>query len=145
MLVFKVFNTIVPLHYNLAQALCNVYGIGLSRAFSVLSGFGLGSSFHMNSVNSYFYNIIVIFIKSRFILDFRLKELYLQRLEFFFEHNFVKGIRVFNGLPCRGQRTHTNSSTMKLLKPFSEKFNDIITERNKKLADYAKRREKKRR
>lgn len=133
----------LPLNYNLAQALCNVYGIGLSRALSVLDGFGIGSSFHMNSVTPYIYNILVVFIKSCFILDFRLKELYLQRLEFFFENNFVKGVRVFNGLPCRGQRTHTNSSTMKRLKPFSEKFNEIIMERNKRLLDYAKKRVKK--
>ena len=141
--MWKIFNTILPLNYNLAQALCHVYGIGLSRAYSVLDSFGIGASFHMNNVTSYIYNVIVVYIKSRFLLDFRLKELYLQRLEHFFEHNFVKGIRIFNGLPCRGQRTHTNSSTMKRLKPFSEKFNEIIVERNKRLSDYAKRREKK--
>jgi len=97
----------------------------------------------MNEVNSYFYNILISYIKPYYILDLRLKELYLQRLEFFFENNFVKGVRIFNGLPINGQRTRTNASTPKRLKPFSEKFNEVIAERNRRLQEFAKRREKK--
>jgi small subunit ribosomal protein S13 len=120
-----------------------VFGIGLSRAYSILDAFGFSFDYSMNDVNIYIYNILVSYIKPYFILDIRLKELNLQRLEFFFENNFIKGIRIFNGLPIRGQRTHTNSSTPKRLKPFSEKFNEIIVERNKRLIEFAKRKEKK--
>jgi len=141
--MWKIFDTVLPVNYNLAPALSRVYGLGLSRAYSILDAFGFSCDFSMNEVNSYFYNILVSYIKPHFILDERLKELYLQRLEFFFENNFIKGVRIFNGLPINGQRTRTNASTPKRLKPFSEKFNEIIADRNRRLQEFAKKRDRK--
>ena len=141
--MWKIFDIVLPFNYNLGPCLSRIFGIGLSRAFSILDGFGFAWDFSMNDVNAYIYNILVSYIKPFFILDARLEELCLQRKEFYFENNFVRGIRLFNGLPIRGQRTHTNASTPKRLVPHSDKHNDVISDRNKRLSDFAKKREKK--
>ena len=141
--MFKYKDVEFSLRSNLLNALNLIEGIGLSRASYILDSLGFSRFFKTIYMNYYYYGNIVILLKSRYVLDLRLKELHLQRLEFFFAKNFVKGKRLFDGLPLTG-RTHSNGGTASRLKPYSEKYNEEIMSRQKRIANYAKLKKKKR-
>lgn len=141
--MYKYKDTKLYLRGNLINSLSAIYGLGVARATFITEALGIARNLKINYLNSYYYNCILTLLKSRYILDYRLKELELQRLEFFFSNGFIRGLRVFDGLPVRGQRTHTNASTPKRLKPFSDKYNEMITERQQRIASYAKKKTKK--
>jgi len=138
-MVYKYKDKVLYLRGSLANSLSGIYGIGRTKAFFLLDALGLGNSFRVNNMNSYFFNCIVILIKTKYCLEDRLKEVELQRVEFFFMNSFIKGIRIFEGLPVSGQRTHSNHSTPKRMKPYSEKLNAIIVERQQKFIKFSKK------
>jgi ribosomal protein S13 len=140
--MYKYKDVVFSLRGNLVDSLSRVYGIGLSRAYNILDSLGFSRFFKTIYMNYYYHGNLVLLLKSRYVLDLRLKELHLQRLEFFFSKSFIKGYRLFDGLPIRG-RTHTNGATALRLKPFSEKFNDEILSRQRRISLYAKNRIKK--
>ena len=140
--MFKYKEVVFSLRSNLVNSLTYVYGIGLARSKFILTSLGIANNFKTASMNHYLHGNLVFILKSRYILDVRLKELNLQRLEFFFSKNFVKGLRLFDGLPLKG-RTHSNGSTAQRLKPFSEKYNEEILSRHRRIVNYAKSRLKK--
>jgi len=139
---YKFKEVILPFNYNLIQSLTRIYGLGMAKASNFIESLGFGKTYSMNEINNYFMNVITVLLKSKFTLGYRIKEIILQRLEYFYENNFVKGVRLFNGLPVNGQRTHSNHATPKREKPFSEKFNAIILEKKRQLLEFAKRRQK---
>jgi ribosomal protein S13 len=140
--MFKYKDVVFSLRSNLINSLKLIEGIGISRASYILDSLGFSRIFKTIDMNYYYHGNLVLLLKSRYILDSRLKELHLQRLEFFFSKNFVKGKRLFDGLPLSG-RTHSNGATALRLKPFSEKYNDEILSRQRRIANYAKTRTKK--
>jgi ribosomal protein S13 len=141
--MFKYKDVVFSIRGNLVDSLKKIFGIGLSRAFHMLDSLGISRRLKTMYMNHYYYSHLVFLLKSRYLLDNRLKELHLQRLEFFFSQNFVKGLRLFDGLPLKG-RTHANGSTASRLKPFSEKYNEEILSRYRRILLYAKTRLKKR-
>jgi ribosomal protein S13 len=140
--MFKYKDVVFSLRSKLVDSLTKIYGIGLARAIYMLGSLGFAKHFKTISMNHYQHSNLVFLLKSRYVLDTRLKELHLQRLEFFFSKSFVKGLRLFDGLPLHG-RTHSNGSTAFKLKPFSEKYNEEIMSRHRRISTYAKNRIKK--
>jgi len=69
---------------TLIYSLKLIKGMGHSRASYLLDSLGFSRYFKTIYMNYYHHGNIVILLKSRYILDARLKELHLQRLEFFF-------------------------------------------------------------
>lgn len=65
-------------------------------------------------------------IKKEGIEDALSKSLRLKELDsFYIDLNNTRSIRKKQGLPCRGQRTHTNARTTKVLKGFFNKRKKI--------------------
>lgn len=139
--MFKYKEVTFSLRGLLVSSLIKIYGIGMSRATFLLDSLGISRHFKTIFMNYFNHGIMVVLLKSRYNLDSRLKELTLQRLEFFFAKGFVKGKRIFDGLPLGG-RTHSNGGTAARLKPYSEKYNDEILSRQRRIANYAKTRVK---
>jgi ribosomal protein S13 len=137
--MFKYKDVAFSLRRTLVNSLKLIKGIGNSRANFLLQSLGFSRYFKTIYMNYYHYGNIVVLLKSRYILDTRLKELHLQRLEFFFARGFVKGKRLFDGLPLYG-RSHSNGSTASLLKPYSEKYNEEILSRQRRISNFAKTR-----
>jgi ribosomal protein S13 len=117
--MFKFKDTDLPFDYRLRDSLTSIYGIGFQRSSYICDSLGLGLSFNINLLNSYFYDMIVTMLKSYYILEDRLKNILNQRLNFFLENRRIVGIRLFKGLPVRGQRTQTNCANARNLKPIS--------------------------
>src|SRR5437868_339216 len=141
--MFKYKDVVFSLRGTLISSLKKIEGMGISRASYLLDFLGFARYFKTIYMNYYQHGNIVVLLKSRYILDSRLRELHLQRLEFFFARTFVKGKRLFDGLPLGG-RSHSNGATALRLKPFSEKYNEEIMSRQRRIANYAKTRMKKR-
>ena len=88
---------------------------------------GLGLSFQTKYLSKYYFEMSTVIMKNLYIVDYRLKNLIKQRLEYFLELRLRKGIRLFKGLAIRGQRTHSNCKTLKRTKPLiSKKFEFIL-------------------
>jgi len=140
--MFKYKDIIFSLRGTLITSLKLIRGVGISKASFLLDSLGYARYFKTIYMNYYNHGNIVNLLKSRYILDTRLKEMHLQRLEFFFAKSFVKGKRLFDGLPLSG-RSHSNGATALLLKPYSERFNEEILSRQRRITNYAKTRKKK--
>jgi len=94
--MFKYKNVSFSLRGTLISSLKMIEGIGMSRASFLLDSLGFSRHFKTIYMNYYHHGNIVVLLKSRYTLDSRLKELRLQRLEFFFAKAFVKGKRIFD-------------------------------------------------
>lgn len=139
--MFKYKGVEFSLKGDLINSLSKIFGIGLSRAYFILDSLGFSRRYKTIKLNHYYFGNLVVLLKARYILDIRLKEIQLQRLEFFFSKSFIKGYRLFDGLPVSG-RTHSNAASAFRLKPFSEKYNEEIMSRQRRITEYAKKRVK---
>jgi len=74
---------------TLISSLKLIEGIGISRAGYLLDSLGFARYFKTIYMNYYHHGNIVVLLKSRYVLDSRLKELCLQRLEFFFLYELL--------------------------------------------------------
>lgn len=135
--MFKFKDTTLPYNCRLRDSLTTIYGVGFQRSSYICDSLGLGLMFNINFMNNYFYEAIIIILKYFYIVDERLKNIIYQRLVFFFENRRIAGLRLFKGLPVRGQRTHTNRQTARKLKPVSiqkiETEKVVLKKENKKL------------
>jgi len=130
--MFKFKDTDLVYNCRLRDSLTAIYGVGFEKSSYICDSLGLGLTFSTNLMTSYFYEVIVVMLKSFYILDERLKSILYQRLVFFFENRRIAGLRLFKGLPVRGQRTHTNRQTARNLKPISIKKLEVEVIINKK-------------
>jgi len=119
--MFKFKDTNLAYNCRLRDSLTSIYGVGFQKSSYICDSLGLGLTFNINLMNSYYYDAIVVILKYFYIVDERLKNIIYQRLTFFFENRRIVGLRLFRGLPVRGQRTHTNRQTARKLKPISIK------------------------
>jgi ribosomal protein S13 len=142
MYFFKYKDVIMPEKGSVLYSLIRVQGLGVARAEAILASLGMAQGFNMAEMNYYKVARFIILLKYCFILDARLKEIMLQRLEFFYSKGFIKGIRIFDGLPVKG-RTHSNGASAERMKPHSEKYNEEIVQRRRRISAYSKKKRKK--
>jgi len=83
-IMFKFKDTDLVYNCRLRDSLTAIYGVGFQKSSYICDSLGLGLTFNSNLMNSYFYEIIVVMLKSFYILDERLKSILYQRLVFFF-------------------------------------------------------------
>ena len=113
--MFKFKDTNIPFNRRLRDSLTAIHGVGFQKSSYICDTLGLGLTYNTNIMNSYFYEVIITFLKYYYILDDRLKSIIIQRLNFFFENRRIVGLRMAKGLPVRGQRTSQNAHTAKKL------------------------------
>jgi small subunit ribosomal protein S13 len=98
-------------------ALNHVYGIGKSRSFLVCKQLGFSSNFKVKNLSE---NQIAKLLKlveiSNITVGSELKKFKLLILRKLTSIKSYRGLRRINGLPVRGQRTHTNAKTAKFFK-----------------------------
>jgi small subunit ribosomal protein S13 len=126
--MYKFKDTNLQFNRRVRDSLSDVYGVGFEKASYVCDLIGLGSSFNINSLNRYFYELMATILKYNYFLDDRLKSFLMQRLVFFVENRRVAGVRLSKGLPNRGQRTHTNRKTALKLKPNLIRRNEFFSQ-----------------
>lgn len=125
--MYKFQDTELKYNRRVRDSLTGIYGVGFQKASYVCDFLGLGNSFYINSLNKYFYELIVIIFKYYYILEERLKNLIFQRLDYFLETRRITGLRLLKGLPVRGQRTQSNRQNARNLRPPLVKKDEVMT------------------
>ena len=95
-------------------ALKGVFGIGYSRSFFICKQLGFGFNLKINELSDdQIAKLLKLIESSNFIITSDLKKLKQLTTKKLIAIKSYKGLRRINGLPVRGQRTHTNARTAK--------------------------------
>lgn len=102
----------LPDNKSVFYALTSIYGIGRSRSFLICNKLGFSCNLKIKNLNKEQVNGLIKLIEElNFELSGNLKKLRLLRVKKLISIKSYKGLRKAQGLPVRGQRTHTNSRT----------------------------------
>lgn len=100
---------------KLSFALANIHGIGHKTALKICNHLGLGKDFYVYQLTDYQISKICQYIEENILIEGDLrKEIYLN-ISRLVNISSYRGLRHAQGLPLRGQRTHTNGKTQKRL------------------------------
>nr|BBF98308.1 ribosomal protein S13 [Goniomonas avonlea] len=100
-------------------ALCSIFGFNLRSAEAFCSRFGVGKDCRVQSISAKKWAFFSKRIESELsdnsflLLQTSLKRLYRKNIENLIIMQCYRGLRHSAKLPCRGQRTHTNASTVR--------------------------------
>jgi len=109
---------------NLRISLCKIYGLGLSRSSYLCSLLGLGKSVHILYLNKYFKDSLrYLLLQYTYNIGSSLRLFLVQRFELYISIFLYKGVRFLKGLPLRGQRTSSNSQS---IRRFTQKLKHFV-------------------
>ncbi len=96
---------------KVSYALPLLYGIGQARAIQICRELGLPPQLTIGELTELQQFSIAKKIKEDFIVEGNLEEQLKQDLQRYQNNGTQRGYRLRNGLPVRGQRTHSNGKT----------------------------------
>lgn len=94
----------------------NIYGIGKTKAKRVCYYFNYNLTVKVGSLSNFELFEIKKFIESNYKADSIIKREIFLNISHLKKIRTYKGLRHYENLPVRGQRTHTNAKTQKMLK-----------------------------
>lgn len=113
----------IPLKKSAYIALTAIYGIGISRSKQILKILEIEPEKKISDLNdSDIIKLQEIIETSNLKFENELKKYNQDAINNLIEIKCYRGFRHFRGLPVRGQRTRTNSRTMKKKKKFFQKL-----------------------
>ena len=92
-------------------ALTQIFGIGPKKAVQICAKLGFSGTLLVNSLTRYQIDQIASYISQHYIIDSELRRMIDNDIKRFILIGSYRGFRHNDGLPVRGQRTHTNSKT----------------------------------
>ena len=103
----------LPANKRIEAALPYIYGIGFSRARKILAAVKVDSNKRTSDLTEGEVNKLKGFIETNFKVEGALKQEVLQNIKRLKEIGSYRGTRHIRGLPVRGQRTRTNTRTVR--------------------------------
>lgn len=103
----------LPPNKKILYALPYIYGIGMSLSSKILEEAGIEASKRTSQLSENEVNSLRDIIEKRFIVEGELKRDILMNIKRLKEIGTYRGHRHSRGLPVRGQRTKTNSRTVR--------------------------------
>lgn len=103
----------LPPRKRVEIGLTHIYGIGRSRANSILYRAGVNPNKRVADLNDEEINRIRMIIEQEGAIEGDLRKEISMNIKRLIEMGSYRGIRHRRGLPVRGQRTHTNARTRK--------------------------------
>ncbi len=103
----------IPDKKRIEIALTYIYGIGKARSNLILSALGIDKNIKVKDISEKQLNDIKNYIDKNFKIEGDLKREVLSNIKRLKEISSYRGIRHTRGLPVRGQRTKTNSRTVR--------------------------------
>jgi small subunit ribosomal protein S13 len=103
----------LPRNKRIVIALRYIYGIGHTRAQEVLKGTGIDENKRTDNLSEDEVRKLREFIDANFKVEGDLRREVSMNIKRLMDLNTYRGLRHRKGLPCRGQRTHTNARTRK--------------------------------
>ncbi len=110
-----ILNTEISEKKNVKIALQNIFGIGKQKANEICLFLGISQDTKIKELSPQIKNKIILYIEKSFKIGDDLKQVLTQIKENQIRIKCYKGQRAKYKLPRRGQRTHTNSKTVKKL------------------------------
>ncbi len=103
----------IPDKKRIEIALTYIYGIGKVRSNLILSALGIDKNIKVKDISEKQLNDIKNYIDKNFKIEGDLKREVMSNIKRLKEISSYRGIRHTRGLPVRGQRTKTNSRTVR--------------------------------
>jgi small subunit ribosomal protein S13 len=102
---------------KLIVGLCLVFGIGHSLSKKICNNLGFQNSFLLKNLTDEDIYLISLFVDDlKILVKGDLNRWLKQKIDYLVSLNTYRGFRHRQGLPLRGQRTHTNARTTKKLR-----------------------------
>lgn len=106
------FESELPNNMSVQFALKRVYGIGKTNSLLICKKLGFSENFKIKNLSKDQINDILNLIEnSNLIIGSELKKTKIKILKNLVSIKSYRGLRKYQGLPVRGQRTHTNAKT----------------------------------
>nr|YP_009710038.1 ribosomal protein S13 [Coleochaete scutata]QFU80143.1 ribosomal protein S13 [Coleochaete scutata]QIQ23007.1 ribosomal protein S13 [Coleochaete scutata] len=109
--MFYICGARLPMHVNIRMALTRIYGIGSSRASEICYALGLSETIRVKRLTQFQIRQLTLYIENNFFINRDLNEIITKDMKRLRTVGCYRGLRHHAGLPCRGQRTHTNAKT----------------------------------
>ncbi|HOX45155.1 MAG TPA: 30S ribosomal protein S13 [Myxococcota bacterium] len=103
----------LPRNKRIVVALTYIYGIARTRAMKIIAGAGVNPDTRTDNLTEDEVRRLREFIDANFKVEGDLRREVSMNIKRLMDLNSYRGQRHRKGLPCRGQRTHTNARTRK--------------------------------
>jgi len=103
----------IPANKQIAVSLTSIYGIGLFQAHKILAEAKIESNVKTHQLSSEQVNTLRDIIEKKYRVEGELKRERLTSIKRLKEINSYRGSRHAKGLPVRGQRSRTNTRTVR--------------------------------
>ena len=100
---------------KIPSALKSVYGIGDIRVNEVCSYMGINKKLKLNDLSEAQISKMCRYIEQNYLIESELRKNQNYDIKRLLDIKSYRGLRHASGLPLRGQRTHTNAKTQKML------------------------------
>lgn len=111
-----IFNKTISDSKSILYSLTILYGINAYQSNKICKNIGINPQITLNKLKNNHVNRLINYINKNLKVEQLLKKSKTERLNELVEIKSNRGIRQSQGLPVRGQRTHTNAKTSKKLK-----------------------------
>ncbi len=106
-----IFGVTLPREKKLVFALPSLYGIGIYQSRRICRDLGLAPQLTIGDLTERQQYLVAKKIKEEFVVEGNLEELIKQNILRYTNNGSRRGYRLRQGLPVRGQRTHSNGKT----------------------------------
>lgn len=111
-----IFNKTISDSHSILYALTILYGINKYKSKTICQNVGINPHINVGLLKSNHVNRLIKYINKNIKVEQVLKKQKKDRLNKLLEIKSNRGIRLNQGLPVRGQRTHTNAKTVRKYK-----------------------------
>nr|YP_010394131.1 ribosomal protein S13 [Phytophthora litchii]DAZ88139.1 TPA_asm: ribosomal protein S13 [Phytophthora litchii] len=111
-----IFNKTISDSKSILYSLTILYGINEFQSKKICKNIGINPQITLNKLKNNHVNRLINYINKNLKIEQLLKKAKTERLNELVDIKNNRGIRQSQGLPVRGQRTHTNAKTSKKLK-----------------------------
>jgi small subunit ribosomal protein S13 len=103
----------IPDNKRVEIAITYIYGVGRTRADFILKSTGIDPSKRAKDLTGPEVNKIKEFVEKNYKIEGELRQVIKQNIGLLKDNKTYRGTRHMRGLPARGQRTKTNSRTVR--------------------------------
>ena len=111
-----IYNKYIARYHSIEYAITAIYGINTYQAKQLCRNIGISPHIAVHYLRQHHVNNIINYINKNLVVEVLLHKKRREKFKELLSIKNTRGIRRSQGLPVRGQRTHTNAQTCKHLK-----------------------------
>ena len=98
------------------NALTHLFGLGRLTAEKICNILGFPKTLYIKDLTHLQKEKLIKIIQQNYIIETKLKNIIISNIDRYKNNGSIRGYRLKNKLPVRGQRTHSNAKTQKKMK-----------------------------